>query len=151
LDVSIDQKHRLLDAIRHVIEATDELRRAKEEYDRIFLVVEERFAEQNSLKVSPEPADGSFGPDPAVEKAADEDAIVLEKSADDRTLLFDRVAVQAHLVGIYPDCCPGRQIAQTLRIGVERIVSALKDLEAEQIVVDVGPDQWRYKKPGENP
>ena len=132
---------------------TDEVRRAREEYDRIYLVVVgEHAAEQKHLEVSPEPVNGSPAvPASVEEKTAEGDTTLSSITEDDRTLLSDRERVLTYLVKIYPHSCPKLQIARTLGIDQVRVVPALKDLEREGRIEDVGPDQWRSKKPPENP
>jgi hypothetical protein len=145
--VDADPKRVLFDAIRRVIEATDELRRAKEEYGRLFLgVVEEPSAEQKSLELSPEPANRSSVTSVAAEvKRADEGATLVAKSKDDGTLSADRTAVFDHLYEIYPKSWPAAQIAQTLKIPHLRVVGALVVLKGELLVEDVGFDQWKRR------
>ena len=150
--MSGDPKQRLFDAIRHVIEATDEVRRAKEDYDRIYLVVVgEQAAEQKPLGVSPEPVNKSSAKPVSVQETADEDAILGSKSEDDSRWHSDRETVLAYLVEIYPDSCPKLQIARTLGVGLVRVIPALELLAGEENAMDLGSDQWRSKKPPGNP
>jgi hypothetical protein len=152
LEVRADLKQRLFEAIRNVILATEELRRAKEEYDRIYFVVfEQPGAEKEPVEVTSEPVSGSSAkPQSVADEPAAEDTVP-SASEDPDEWYRDRNLVLAYLDGIYPDSRSGREIAESLRIDLDRIVRALKSLEGEGDIEDVGPDQWRSVRKTKQP